>query len=127
MRASVPTTVAAAMMAAGLAACTTTSPEAGRALFSTHCAGCHGADATGRDGAPDLTLIAARNDGVFPEAQVMSVIDGYTRRDQHGGLMPEFGALLEGRAVLWISPDGAEIPTPESLVALAAYLGSVQR
>jgi mono/diheme cytochrome c family protein len=52
----------------------------GRALFLTHCASCHGADArgaaTGTDGgAPDLTRIEAR-DGTFDPVHVAKHVDG---------------------------------------------------
>lgn len=116
-----------------LAAACGTEPEAaadGAALFARNCAACHGPAATGgaAAGAPDLTRLAARNGGTFPETRVMSVIDGYTRRDQHGARMPEFGALLEGDRMLWQPPEGgAAVPTPRALVALAAYLQTLQR
>jgi mono/diheme cytochrome c family protein len=121
-------------LAAGLAACAP-EVEVGRRAFAEHCAVCHGAGGTG-DGRlatmlkpppPDLTRLAAENGGVFPLVHVMSVIDGYTRRDQHGGTMPEFGALLGGRIVLVRMPDGTQTPTPEPLAALAAYLEQVQK
>lgn len=110
--------------------------DAGAALFATHCAACHGADAAGGGpGAvgldpapPDLTGIGARNGGVFPEEAVMSTIDGYGMGGAHDRDMPAFGALLaDGPRVLWQDADGAMIPTPAALVALAAWLESVQR
>jgi len=112
-------------------------PEvSGRADFQAYCAGCHGATGAG-DGAradglsaapPDLTGIAARNGGAFPYLRVMSVIDGYTRRDQHGSTMPEMGPLIEeGRLVLVDTGDGVMTPTPERLVALADYLATIQK
>lgn len=108
-------------------------PEAaadGAALYARHCAACHGPAATGgaAAGAPDLTRLAARNGSVFPETRVMSVIDGYTRRDQHGAHMPEFGTLLDEDKMLWQPPEGgAAVPTPRALVALATYLETLQR
>ncbi len=115
-----------------LAACGP-EPEAaadGAVLYARHCAACHGPAATGgaTAGAPDLTRLAARNGGAFPETRVMSLIDGYTRTDQHGARMPEFGALLAGDRMLWQPPEGgAAVPTPRALVALAAYLETLQR
>jgi len=124
-----------AAAAAALVACADERTTEGRALYLEHCAACHGPAGRGDGpraaslpgGAPDLSAIAARAGGSFPEARVMSVIDGYTRRDQHGGQMPEFGALLAGRTILWQPPDGQAVPTPERLVALAEYLASIQR
>ena len=61
-------------------------------------------------------------------AEVMSVIDGYTRRTAGNVTMPEFGADLQaGDLVLVDTGDGIVTPTPERLVALAEYLESVQR
>lgn len=109
--------------------------QAGQADFDTYCAACHGADARGNGpvsvdlnlNAPDLTLIAQRNGGAFPFTRVMSTIDGYTRADQHGSVMPEFGPLLEGPTVLVDYEGGIQTPTPEPLVSLARYLESIQR
>ena len=134
MRALLALTPLAAL--AALAGCVPPPAEvAGRALFNDYCAACHGAEARGNgpaaadlDSPPaDLTTIAARNGGVFPRARVMSVIDGYTRADQHGGSMPEFGALLEGPMIRYDSGDGRLTPTPKPLVDLAAYLESIQQ
>ena len=108
-------------------------PRDGRALYTATCAACHGVDATGGGplaatlelSPPDLTRIAARNGGAFPRAQVLSQIDGYTRRDQADG-MPEFGALLQGDLIPYDSGDGRMTPTPRRLIALLEYLESVQ-
>lgn len=128
--------LAAAIATLTLVACTEPSEPQGALLFAENCAACHGADARG-DGpltkeyevnAPDLTLIAYRNSGTFPKAEVMSTIDGFTRV-QHGNIvMPEFGAVLsEGPVVMYDSGDGIATPTPAALVALAEYLESLQR
>lgn len=75
----------------------------------------------------DLTRIAARNDGAFPRAQVMSAIDGYTRMEP-GEEMPEFGLLLRGPTVpVELGDDGALTPVPRPLAALMIYLESIQR
>src|SRR5579884_194967 len=56
----------------------------GAELFQHHCAACHGARGRG-DGpvattlkhvVPDLTLLAAHNSGIFPDARVRQVILG---------------------------------------------------
>ena len=111
------------------------SDRSGRALFEDNCVGCHGAGgrgngpaAAGLDRQPaDLTGIARRNGGTFPMTRVMSVIDGYSR-SQHGGqVMPEFGAVLGGGdTVLADTGDGILTPTPADLVAIAEYLRSIQ-
>ena len=124
-------------LGAGLLALSGCMPPAvtGRADFKAFCAGCHGAE--GRGDGPlagdlpvrpaDLTGIAARTGGVFPRVAVMSTIDGYTRRDQHGSVMPEMGPLIEeGDLVLVDTGGGVMTPTPARLVALADYLEAIQ-
>ncbi|VAV93278.1 Cytochrome c family protein [hydrothermal vent metagenome] len=118
-----------------ITACTQVSmPEApeGQALFAENCAQCHGASARG--GGPwasaysprpaDLTRLS--NDGVFPKARVLSVIDGYDRTGLPGKDMPEFGLLLEGDTVPVDVGDGVLTPTPRPLAALLVYLESIQ-
>ncbi|MCK0149176.1 cytochrome c [Marivita sp. S6314] len=110
-------------------------PTDGRALFIENCAVCHGADGKGNgpmaratQPAPaDLTLIAVRNGGVFPEVEVLSTIDGYARSDMSGPDMPEFGALLQGDLVPLDTGDGVMTPTPRKLVALLEYIESIQQ
>ena len=114
-----------------------TMPQAadGRALFMENCAVCHGADAKGNGELArglakpprDLTLIQLRHKDVFPRAKVMSIVDGYTRLASDRPGMPEFGALLEGDLVPFDSGDGRQTPTPRKLVALVAYLESIQQ
>lgn len=121
-----------------LAACKPNEmPDAreGRQLFVENCAICHGPDATGNGPAArglspppkDLTLIRARHDGTFPRAEVLSILDGYTRVDLPGQNMPEFGDLLRGDLVPLDTGDGVLTPTPRKLVALLEYLESIQK
>lgn len=129
-------TLAAGMV---LAACTPQveepEPVSGRALFDQFCVTCHGASGKGDGPAAaglakppaDLTRIAARNGGVFPQVRVMSVIDGYTRQGD-GSVMPELGAALaEGPVIMVDTGDGVQTPTPANLVVLADYLRSLQQ
>ncbi|WP_298857880.1 c-type cytochrome [uncultured Sulfitobacter sp.] len=121
-----------------ISACTASlapSPKAsGAYLFDKHCTSCHGRTAEG-DGPlasgfaippANLTLIAQRNGGTFPTAGVMAQINGYTGRHQLGG-MPEFEEVIQSPLVDWASPSGEVIPTPQSLLALATYLESIQQ
>lgn len=119
------------------AACTPKAPESasGAALYATYCQTCHGDKGTG-DGPTaallnkrpaDLTRISARNGGAFPLARVMSVIDGYTRKNDHGSIMPEMGLVLkDGPLVAVDTGDGVATPTPAPLVNLAEYLRGLQ-
>ena len=77
------------------------APEDGKRLYEKYCASCHGVDARGatelaklfeRD-APDLTKIATRRGGWFPEVLVKEIVDG--RFVVHGGRqMPVWGEVL---------------------------------
>ena len=67
--------------------------EAGRELFLSRCAACHGAGAQG-DGpmaalisipVPNLAQLAARNNGAFPRVRVVQTIDGRVLPRGHGG------------------------------------------
>lgn len=119
-----------------LAGCVDAPVSMGRADYERFCVSCHGVDGRG-DGLvagglgaapPDLTQIAAANGGVFPLVEVMSTIDGYTRRVQHGAqLMPEFGPVIQsGDLVLVETEPGVRTPTPERLLALARYIETLQ-
>ena len=79
---------------------------AGRDLFDFYCATCHGRDAKGtgptakalRVPPPDLTLLTARNGGVFPDSRVESLIaDGSTIVPAHGSReMPIWAPIFSG-------------------------------
>lgn len=106
----------------------------GRAAYMRDCATCHGTDAKGTGPlmqsvgivAPDLTMISARNGGVFPRQEVMAIIDGLNRDPHFSQAMPEFGAEDLGEAVIVEGPDGLGTPTPVRLIALADYLENIQ-
>lgn len=79
----------------------------GREEFLTSCAPCHGREAKGDgpvaryvgDTFPDLTRLAARNDGAFPVVQVFRTIEGTAHLQAHGErLMPVWGRryMVEG-------------------------------
>ncbi len=120
-----------------LTACIPADPHegvSGRNAFLESCASCHGVDGRGTgamaenlDPAPaDLTRISARNGGTFPRDRVMSIIDGFNRGGHFSPAMPEFGATDLGDTVIVENPDGTGTPVPETLLALADYLESIQ-
>ena len=72
-------------------------------IFREHCAACHGADGRGNGPAaaalkntpPDLTSIAKRNGGVFPEERVRSIVAGNEVLISHGSReMPIWGEIF---------------------------------
>lgn len=105
----------------------------GAELYARFCASCHGATARG-DGSvapalrvevPDLTRIAARNGGRFPEERVREIVDGRAVIPAHGTrYMPVWGYELEAQA-----PDDAPArAAAQALIdRLVGYLGSIQQ
>jgi mono/diheme cytochrome c family protein len=66
--------------------------EVGASEFATYCAACHGSDARGggpaaaalRTPPADLTRIATRRGGVFPQDEIAAFIDGRLAPPAHG-------------------------------------------
>jgi mono/diheme cytochrome c family protein len=107
--------------------------EQGEELYRAYCASCHGLEGRGEGpvaGAlttrpPDLTTIAARRDGAFPDAEIALTIDGRFAPVAHGTReMP-----------IWGRRFGQEIPEGEfqqplvrgRILLLVTYLESIQR
>ncbi|UUV05512.1 cytochrome c [Ruegeria sp. YS9] len=107
----------------------------GHDLYRTYCWQCHGFEATG-DGpmaemlairTPDLTRLAAQNDGVFPIEAVARQIDGRAPLLAHGGEMPIFGPALDSdQKVALTMPDGQPMFAGVPLANVIAYLESIQ-
>ncbi len=116
-----------------VAGCAPDAGPSGAMLYRQNCVACHGVSGAG-DGplAGDLPVtpanlrgLAAANDGVFPAEDVMAKVYGYRGRD-FDALMPEFGPVLDGPTVIWTTPDGRELETPQALVALTDYVETLQ-
>ena len=102
-------------------------------LYQVSCAGCHGREARG-DGpvspfltvkVPDLTRIAARRGGVFPEEEIFKIIDGQADLRSHGPRhMPVWGYEFFGD-----DPDDevAHRQAFDLVKRLVEYLRSIQR
>ncbi|MBI3756804.1 MAG: cytochrome c [Deltaproteobacteria bacterium] len=78
-------------------------------LYHAHCASCHGEQGRGdgmvgkalRTPPSDLSLLAQRNGGVFPEAQVSEFIDGVREVGAHGPrTMPVWGLNFQDREMI---------------------------
>jgi mono/diheme cytochrome c family protein len=107
--------------------------QTGEQNFQQFCAACHGAGAQG-DGpvaaslnkpVPDLTLIAARNDGVFPFRDVRSQVDGRWDIEAHGTkMMPVWGYEF------WVAGDAGnfdEASVMQIMTGLVEYIESLQQ
>lgn len=134
-------TACATLAMAWLAACaggqgtrvTAHDVDQGARLYATACAGCHGADARGRGpvaplvGAspPDLTLIAARRGGAFPEDELFRIIDGQADLSAHGPRhMPVWGYEFFGESA---DDEQAHSQASRKIEQLVDFLRSIQR
>jgi mono/diheme cytochrome c family protein len=80
-----------------------TNPTSGRQMYDAYCASCHGQGGKGDGPAAaalknvptDLTQLAARNGGAFPDAHVAQVIKGDLMMVAHGSKeMPIWGPVF---------------------------------
>ena len=110
-------------------------PEVGRDMYMSYCVQCHGFDAKGvgpmaellNVNTPDLTGLAARNNGVFPTSAAAMKIDGRASVLAHGGDMPLFGPVFDfGNSVLVRLPSGQSMMMSQPLVDLISFLETVQ-
>jgi mono/diheme cytochrome c family protein len=83
------------------------NPMAGKQLYASYCAMCHGPEARGggpfspqlKTWPPDLTQLARKSDGVFPSMHVSEVIDGEFNKPAHGSKeMPIWGPVFRNLA-----------------------------
>lgn len=110
------------------------APSAGEQAYQDYCAICHGSRALG-DGSlapelevppPDLTLIAARNGGVFPLRAVADTVYGFAGKHE-ADLMPEFSPLMDGPEITVTDAAGAAQVMPQRLAEMVLYLQTLQR
>ncbi len=106
------------------------APDEGATLYRRNCAVCHGNDAQGgsapksglfTEAPPDLTTLARRHNGKFPDDYVASVLRSGVKLPGHGPAeMPVWGAIFKAAA----KSDEAQVN--QRIAALTAYLKSVQ-
>jgi mono/diheme cytochrome c family protein len=92
-----------ASVRAQTASSATQSVQTAKELFLAHCASCHGPSAKGDGPAAkalktpptDLTMLAARNGGTFPEMKVLGAMTAGPRTPAHGSaIMPVWGPIF---------------------------------
>ena len=101
----------------------------GDVVFNNLCAVCHGTGGKGDGSAvsaletavPDLTVLAANNDGVYPSKHVENVIYGRVRVGAHG----ESDMPYWGEQFTYIN-HGNKSYTKERVHTLSAYIESIQ-
>jgi mono/diheme cytochrome c family protein len=80
-----------------------TDPSSGKDMYVAYCASCHGADGTGNGPAAaalktqptDLTMLAIKNHGTFPDAHIAQIIKGDSMTAAHGNKdMPVWGPVF---------------------------------
>lgn len=107
--------------------------QRGAELFQSHCAACHGPEATGEGpmtaileiSPPDLTALAGEGE-TFPMARVVRSVDGRDVILSHGGPMPLFGMILGGESAVVDGEDGTPIFTTQAVVDIASWLAAIQ-
>jgi mono/diheme cytochrome c family protein len=114
-----------------------TSPVSGAQMFTEYCAVCHGPGGKG-DGPvanalkvppPDLTTLAQRHDGKFPDDYVSNVLKNGVEKPAHGsGEMPVWGPIFETMN-RWraLCPGMNATPVTLRITNLTNYLKSIQK
>jgi mono/diheme cytochrome c family protein len=114
-----------------------TSSVSGAQMFKEYCAVCHGPSGKG-DGPvatalkvppPDLTTLAQRHDGKFPDDYVSNVLKNGVQNPAHGsGKMPVWGPIFDTMN-RWkaLCPGMDETPVTLRITNLTNYLKSIQK
>jgi mono/diheme cytochrome c family protein len=114
-----------------------TSPVSGAQMFKEYCAVCHGPSGKG-DGPvatalkvppPDLTTLAQRHDGKFPDDYVSNVLKNGVQNPAHGsGEMPVWGPIFDTMN-RWkaLCPGMDQTPVTLRITNLTNYLKSIQK
>lgn len=106
-----------------------TDIASGTAMYRAYCAVCHGADGRGNGPAAtafkvaptDLTLLAKKNGGKFPDFKVSNIISGDGSVTAHGSReMPMWGDVFRD-----INRDEAKVTL--RVHNLTQYIGSLQQ
>ncbi len=111
----------------------------GEALYTAHCAACHGQNGEGSGpvagfltvSPANLTKIAERNGGQFPFLKVFHIIDGRTETRGHGTVqMPVWGSAFSDEELGFGDSAGGYGSEPlvrARITALTFYIESIQK
>jgi mono/diheme cytochrome c family protein len=115
--------------------------DVGRTEYQSSCAACHGMDAKGngplsenlKTKPTDLTVLAKKNNGVFPLNSVYEIIDGRKSISSHGTReMPIWGyrytplKLRSAEEYIYLPPANREAFIYTRIMAIIDYLNRVQ-
>jgi mono/diheme cytochrome c family protein len=104
-------------------------PVNGEVLYRRHCAVCHGVEGQGNGPAAaamrkrpvDLTQLARRNSGIFPEARVRRIVDGRDVESHGTREMPVWGDVFK------TTTDASAADVGIRLSAIVAHLRTLQQ
>ncbi len=131
--------VAIAVLIAGTAHSSAQDGDIGQSNFKMSCASCHGPDGKGNGPVssqlkvppPDLTILAKKNNGVFPVSRVYEIIDGRQPLLAHGTRdMPVWGFQYtleqpaQGYPAAWLDPEAA---VRARILSVIDYLNRLQQ
>ena len=136
--------IASVAMAGFAGGASAQGPDMGKAEYQSSCAACHGADGKG-DGPmasalkahpADLTVLAKKNNGVFPVEAVYQTIDGRRPLASHGSReMPVWGYrfvppghfnLKPSDDYTFLSPASPEAVVHARILSVIDYLNRIQ-
>lgn len=108
----------------------------GKREFETNCASCHGTNGKGngplgellRRSPPDLTLLAQKNQGVFPMDRLYEVVDGANVPSHGSRDMPIWGRdyRIKDAEYYFETPYNADAMVRGRILALLEYINRLQ-
>lgn len=108
----------------------------GKREFETNCASCHGTNGKGngplgellRRSPPDLTLLAKKNQGVFPMDRLYEVVDGANVPSHGSRDMPIWGRdyRVKDAEYYFETPYNADAMVRGRILALLEYINRLQ-
>jgi hypothetical protein len=129
----------------GFSACASAQDiDVGKTEYQSSCAACHGIDAKGngpvskemKTHPTDLTILAKKNNGVFPVNMVHKIIDGRDSLSSHGTrempiwgyrfVPPQHFILKKADDYIYLPPDSPEAVVYSRILAVIDYLNRIQ-